>query len=85
MEHNAASLNAPVQVGSSVRILSVESCAHDLPLDDVARLRTCVGKVCTVTEIDKFGFVWVAVDGQPAYFCLLPEELQLADGGDVAV
>jgi hypothetical protein len=31
-----------------------------------------------VTEIDRFGFIWVAAGGEPAFFCLKPEEVEVA-------
>jgi hypothetical protein len=66
-----------LRTGALVKVLSVESCAHNLPAEDQARIRRCVGKLCEVSEIDKFGFVWPSVDGQPAYFCLMPKEVEL--------
>ena len=68
---------ANLDVGAVVRILSVESCASELPREDQDRLRQSVGKQCVVAEVDRFGFVWIAIDGQPAYFCVKPEELEL--------
>jgi hypothetical protein len=78
-------LGRVIRVGSEVSILSVESCARGLPAEDGARLRECVGKVCEVSEIDKFGYVWVAVGGQPAYFCLSSGELELTEEGARAI
>jgi hypothetical protein len=70
-------MGRPVRLRGLVKILSVESCAHDLPAEDRTRLRQCVGKSCVVSEIDKFGFLWLSVDGQPAYFCLMSKEVEL--------
>jgi hypothetical protein len=70
-------MGRPLRTGVLVKVLSVESCAHDLPAKDQARLRQCVGKFCKVSEVDKFGFLWLSVDGQPAYFCLMPKEVEL--------
>jgi hypothetical protein len=64
-------------IGAVVKILSVESCTSGLPREDQERLRQCVGRMGVVAEVDQFGFVWPAVDGQPAYFCVKPEELEV--------
>jgi hypothetical protein len=69
-----------LSVGSSVRILSVSSCAKGLPTEDQERLSALVGEVRSVVEIDSFGFVWfpfVEEELGPD-FCLFPAEVSLA-------
>ncbi len=46
-----------IAAGDKVLVLTVESCAHDLPAEDQVRLRSVVGQLRTVIEIDRYGFV----------------------------
>lgn len=68
-------------IGSLVKVLSVESCAFGLPLEDQDRLRGIVGSTRQVVKFDTAGFVWLCselsseTDGD---FCLFPTELSLA-------
>lgn len=74
MRVNEMSLKA----GDRVKILSVESCARDLPQEDQLRLNALVGKVRTVVDIDKFGFPWLSFEASGgADFSLLPTEVQI--------
>jgi hypothetical protein len=50
----------PVTVGTRVRILAVSgSLLADLPADDVQQLRSMLGDVLEIDEIDEHGRPWV--------------------------
>ena len=68
----------PLSLACRVRVLSVASCLSGLPRDDQARLNEYVGALMSVSEIDRYGFVWLAEPGEAAFFCLKPEEVQIA-------
>lgn len=61
-----------------VRILSVSSCARDLPDEDQVRLRSYEGQLFEVQEIDRYGMVWFGSDGGTSNFSLRPEEITVA-------
>ncbi|MGO1068286.1 hypothetical protein [Lysobacter sp. CA199] len=62
--------------GSRVRIgVMPQWLIHDLPAEDVARLRAVEGRVLPVLEIDGFGYLWFG-DHDP-WFCLMPTEVTL--------
>jgi hypothetical protein len=71
-------VGAPLVAGARVRVLSVASCQSGLPVDDQARLKRYEGTLMTVSEIDRYGFVWLAAPGESSFFCLKPEEVQIA-------
>ena len=65
----------PIVVGAKVRIVSVASCAHGLPPEDQARLKTFEGKVFQVLEIDRYGMIWFRPVGGSGNFSLKPREV----------
>jgi hypothetical protein len=68
-------------VGCIVKVLSVESCANGLPVEDQDRLRACVGKFRKVVAFDQSGFAWLCFSSSEkpsADFCVFPTELALA-------
>ena len=65
----------PIRVGAKVRIESVASCARGLPQEDQARLKSYVGKIFEVLEIDRYGMIWFGADGGSANFSLKPTEV----------
>ena len=65
----------PIVVGAKVRIVSVSSCARELPREDQARLRSYEGKTFEVLEIDRYGMIWFGADGGGGNFSLKPEEV----------
>ena len=70
-----------LSVGSTVTVLSVDSCLLELSLEDQERLRQIVGQRRRVVTFDSSGFAWLSfVPGPPesADFCLYPAELSLA-------
>ena len=69
------SAGRPIRVGAKVRIESVASCARGLPQEDQARLKSYVGKMFEVLEIDRYGMVWFGADGSRANFSLKPNEV----------
>ncbi|MFD1245083.1 hypothetical protein [Paralysiella testudinis] len=73
------SLGHVLSVGTRVRIESVASCVHDLPLEDQDHLCSLVGQVREIVQIDSYGFVWFAVDHaeRSEDFCLFPREVVL--------
>ncbi|MFH1660002.1 MAG: hypothetical protein ABIG35_11890 [Pseudomonadota bacterium] len=73
-------------VGSSVEIVSVESCAKELPIEDQNRLFSLVGQERRVVEIDSYGFIWLSFNASEnsADFCLFPGEVKLvANANDI--
>lgn len=68
-----------LSVGDRVRILTVDSCAHNLPGEDKARLRSLEGETRKIIEFDRFEFVWLSFGaaGGGADFSLRPSEVSL--------
>jgi hypothetical protein len=62
-------------VGARVHILSVASCATDLPSEDQIALKSYEGKDFTVVDIDEYGMLWFDTDGGLRSFCLLAREV----------
>ena len=54
---------------------------HDLPSEDVARLREQEGQVMRIFEIDEYGYVWFG-DGSP-WFSLRPSEVVRQSATDI--
>lgn len=70
-------LGQPIVEGSRVRIPAMpHSLIHDLPAEDVARLRSVEGQVLPVLEIDGYGHLWFG-EHDP-WFSLRPGEVTLA-------
>lgn len=69
----------PVEPGCIVRVLSVASCARELPEEDQVRLRHIVGQLRPVAKIDGFGFVWLSFDEGCARddLCLMAAEVEV--------
>lgn len=65
-------------VGDTVTVLSVDSCARNLPENDQVHLRSIVGKQRCVMAFDLYGFVWLSftAEDSKADFCLFPVELR---------
>jgi hypothetical protein len=64
-----------VGVGDSVEILSIPHwLTHDLPLEDQTRLKSLEGKVVSINEIDKLGYLWLSFPH--SCFCLQPQEVR---------
>jgi hypothetical protein len=62
--------------GDLVRIGAMPAwLVHDLPHDEVARLRACENSVMQIHEIDPYGYVWFGNDG--SWFSLRPCEVTL--------
>ena len=60
--------------GMSVRILAIPDwLTHDLPAEDVSRLRAVQGTVMSILELDAFGMVWFGDNGP--WFSLKPSEV----------
>jgi hypothetical protein len=58
-------------VGMRVRILVIPHwLTHDLPSEDIARLKNVEGTVMQIAEIDAFGYVWFG-----DWFSLKPYEV----------
>ena len=61
--------------GALVRIRTIpEWLTHNLPLEDVSRLKAVEGTVMRVLELDAYGYVWFGEHGP--WFCLRPDEVQ---------
>ena len=79
-DHAGQSIGA----GDMVKILSVESCARDLPQSDQERLFSLVGTCRPIVEFDAYGFAWLSFTaGGAADFCLFPNELAKEPGSKV--
>lgn len=65
----------PIQVGAKVRIVSVASCASGLPREDQVRLKSYVGKVFEIIEIDRYGMIWFGSE-EGGNFSLKPGEVE---------
>ena len=62
---------AQLAPGMRVRILTIpEWLTHDLPAEDVRRLKAAEGTVRSISEIDASGYIWF--EGS---FCLRPTEV----------
>jgi len=60
--------------GMSVRILAIPDwLTHDLPEDEVSRLKVLEGTVMPILELDAFGMVWFGDNGP--WFSLMPSEV----------
>jgi hypothetical protein len=68
-----------IEVGDTVRIRSVSSCAFGLPSNDQARLTALVGMLRRVSEVDAYGFIWVSFDdvASRSDFCLKAIEVEV--------
>lgn len=69
-----------IRQGALVRILTIPHwLTHDLPAEDVARLKAVEGTVMRVLELDAYGYVWFGEHGP--WFSLQPSEVavQLPD------
>jgi len=62
---------AKLVAGMAVRILTIPQwLTHDLPSEDVDRLKKVEGTVRRITRIDANGYVWIE-----DWFCLRPTEV----------
>lgn len=77
-----------VMVGTRVRIVGLsESLLGSLPEDEVDDVRSMIGEIFEVTEIDQYGHAWVGKgwmnDEQDRYrghsVALDPEEMEVVD------
>ena len=67
-----------IEVGSNAKILIIpEWLTHDLPADEVARLKSAEGTIMRVLEIDAHGYVWFGTNNSGRWFCLQPAEVQV--------
>lgn len=66
-----------ISAGDGVTILSVVSCARNLPEDDQIHLQSFVGQNRQIVEFDQYGFVWLSFTAtdKKADFCLFPHEV----------
>jgi hypothetical protein len=70
-----------IRQGMSVRILAIpDTLTHDLPSDDVSRLKALEGKVMRILELDAYGMVWFG-EGAP-WFCVKPSEVSALMHGE---
>jgi hypothetical protein len=78
---NVACLHASGQriaVGDEVRILCIPQwLTHELPEEDVARLKTREGKIMRVLELDAHGYIWFGSNNAGRWFCLRPVDVLL--------
>ncbi len=68
----------PIVVGEMARIPVIPHwLTHDLPEEDVAKLKRCEGALMRVLEIDEHGYLWFASRDGGRWFCLKPEEIEI--------
>ena len=63
-----------------MKVLSVESCASGLPLEDQARLQAIAGQTRQIIGFVSVGFVWLCFSATIEHggsFCVFPRELGL--------
>jgi len=66
----------PIAVGDDAKILTIPHwLTHDLPKEDVVRLKAQEGKIMKVLEIDIYGYIWFGTDNIGRWFCLRPPEV----------
>ena len=57
----------------SVRVLTIPQwLTHDLPAEEVHRLKAVEGTVRSISEIDAHGYIWIE-----GWFSLRPEEVKI--------
>jgi hypothetical protein len=67
-----------IDVGSDARILTIpEWLTHDLPTDEIERLKAAEGTIMRVLEIDAHGYIWFGTNNSGRWFCLRPAEVQV--------
>jgi hypothetical protein len=67
---------SPLRSGDLVRILVVPDwLTHDLPIDEMSRLKALEGSTMRVLEIDVYGYLWFGAE-EP-WFSLRPNEVRL--------
>lgn len=73
-----------VSIGSIVEIVSVQSCAKGLPIEDQNQLFSLIGQERRVVEIDSYGFVWLSFTASEnsADFCWFPSEVKLVSNAN---
>jgi len=73
----------PIHTGQRVLIPTIPaSLTHDLPDDDVARLKVMEGKVLPILELDAYGYAWFG-EADP-WFSLRPcDVIVVKNTGDV--
>jgi hypothetical protein len=72
------SRGVPVAAGDLVTIDSIPDwLTHDLPYDEVARLKACQGTRMRIYEIDAYGYIWFENCGP--WFSLRPCEVTAVD------
>lgn len=69
----------PLREGDAVRIpVLPDWLIHDLPGDEVERLRAHEGRIMAILEIDGYGHLWFGEEAP--WFCLRPDEVKPASG-----
>lgn len=70
-----------IHLGWMVRVITIpEWLTHDLPHDEVIRLKATRGSIMRVIEIDKFGFIWLGADASNnGWFCLKPSDIEVVE------
>ncbi len=49
-----------VLIGSRVRLIGVPDwLVHDLPVEEQVEIRSCIGQIAVIQEIDKYGYLWI--------------------------
>ncbi|QKE62482.1 hypothetical protein HNE05_03610 [Aquipseudomonas campi] len=80
MSANTSAIDAhkkTITAGSFVRIIEIPTwLTHDLPEQEVQRLRQCEGSIMKILEVDKYGYIWFGTNNEGRWFCLKPDEVE---------
>lgn len=69
-----------MKVGDQVRVLAIPDwLIHDLPQEDVDKLRAQVGTVHEIREVQPGGYLWLS-----GWFALMPNDVELVEAGAAA-
>lgn len=67
-----------ITLGAKVKISHLpEWLIHNLPNQEVLRLKTIEGLVMQILKIDQFEYLWFGSNNQGGWFCLRPEEVEV--------
>jgi hypothetical protein len=53
-------MSREILIGNRVRLVSLpEWLVHDLPASEQVEMRSCIGQIAVVREIDNYGYLWI--------------------------
>jgi hypothetical protein len=67
-----------IEAGSHAKIRTIPDwLTHDLPSDEVVRLKATEGTIMRVLEIDPHGYIWFGTNDSGRWFCLRPTDVEV--------